>query len=277
MARSTSSRSTGEPGVRAASGSCSTSSRIRGSWVKPTLTTSARPGDEVVPRQRLQGGRSHSTPAGGWKEPTRFLPAVCSRRSCRRRPRRPCRAASSGRARPGTPRSQVAATKPARSVVAPPPTDTTASLRVKPTWPRTSHRYPATLRSFCSSPSGTSTAIACVPPLSRSARTASAVSRSAAGCTTATRALPSTSAASSPSSPCPTTTSYGRSPVTEIRVGSLTAATLGRPPARRRPPRACARSCRRRRRRPPGTAASAAPAAASAARAGSARAPAARG
>ena len=34
-----------------------------------------------------------------------------------------------------TPRSQVAATKPARSVVAPPPTPTTTSVRVKPDWP----------------------------------------------------------------------------------------------------------------------------------------------
>ncbi len=34
-----------------------------------------------------------------------------------------------------TPRSQVAATNPARSVVAPPPTPTTTSVRVKPDWP----------------------------------------------------------------------------------------------------------------------------------------------
>ena len=39
-----------------------------------------------------------------------------------------------------TPRSQVAATKPARSVIAPPPTPTTASVRVKPAWPSTAQQ-----------------------------------------------------------------------------------------------------------------------------------------
>ncbi|CPU66972.1 Uncharacterised protein [Mycobacteroides abscessus] len=42
------------------------------------------------------------------------------------------------------PRSQVAATKPPRSVVAPPPTVTTASVRVKSSCPSTPHRNAAT-------------------------------------------------------------------------------------------------------------------------------------
>jgi hypothetical protein len=54
-----------------------------------------------------------------------------------------------GRCTTGTPRSQVAATKPARSVVAPPPIATSASVRVNPIWPRTSQQYAATCRSFC--------------------------------------------------------------------------------------------------------------------------------
>ena len=49
-------------------------------------------------------------------------------------------AAWSARARRATPRSQVAATKPARSVVAPPPTATTASERVKPAAPSTAQQ-----------------------------------------------------------------------------------------------------------------------------------------
>lgn len=54
-----------------------------------------------------------------------------------------------------TPRSQVAATNPARSVVAPPPTPTTTSVRVKPDWPRAFQQYAATSAVFASSALGT--------------------------------------------------------------------------------------------------------------------------
>lgn len=54
-----------------------------------------------------------------------------------------------------TPRSQVAATKPARSVVAPPPTPTMTSLRVKPVWPSAFQQYAATSAVFASSAFGT--------------------------------------------------------------------------------------------------------------------------
>ncbi len=77
-----------------------------------------------------------------------------------------------------TPRSQLAATQPARSVVAPPPSPTSASLRVKPTWPSTPKQNPATASVLASSASGTSMACASNPAAARSSRTAAALSRS---------------------------------------------------------------------------------------------------
>ena len=59
-----------------------------------------------------------------------------------------------------TPRSQVAATKPARSVVAPPPTPTSTSLRVKPDWPSAFQQYAATSAVLDSSAFGSWMAIA---------------------------------------------------------------------------------------------------------------------
>ena len=53
-----------------------------------------------------------------------------------------------------TPRSQVAATKPPRSVVAPPPKVTTASERVKPASPSASQQSEATGAVLAASPSG---------------------------------------------------------------------------------------------------------------------------
>ena len=55
-----------------------------------------------------------------------------------------------------TPRNQVAATKPARSVVAPPPSPTTASDRVKPAVPSTDQHRAATAAVLAASASGTS-------------------------------------------------------------------------------------------------------------------------
>ena len=77
------------------------------------------------------------TALGSWKLPTRFLPAAVLI------PVFPPTAASTmasrvvGTCTIGTPRSQVAATKPAKSVVLPPPTATIASERVKPFSPST--------------------------------------------------------------------------------------------------------------------------------------------
>ena len=57
-----------------------------------------------------------------------------------------------------TPRSQVAATKPPRSVVAPPPKVTTASERVNPASPSASQQSAATAAVLASSPSGSPSA-----------------------------------------------------------------------------------------------------------------------
>ena len=55
-----------------------------------------------------------------------------------------------------TPRSQVAATKPARSVIAPPPSPTITSVRVKSAWPRICQQNAATSTRLACSASGTS-------------------------------------------------------------------------------------------------------------------------
>jgi hypothetical protein len=55
-----------------------------------------------------------------------------------------------------TPRSQDAATQPARSVTAPPPTPTTASVRVKPASPSAAQQLAATSTVLPASASGTS-------------------------------------------------------------------------------------------------------------------------
>ena len=98
--------------------------------MNPALITSARPLTYSAAGSDSSTARSASTPAGGWKAPTRFLPASMFTAVL------PPTAASTTASRvvgtriSRTPRSQVAATNPARSVVAPPPTPTMASLRV---------------------------------------------------------------------------------------------------------------------------------------------------
>ena len=105
--------------------------------MKPHLTTSASPATYSLGGRVSRAARSQSTPAGGWNAPTRFLPSAVLM------PVLPPTAASTmprsvvGICTTGTPRSQVAAANPARSVVAPPPTPTIASVRVKPDWPST--------------------------------------------------------------------------------------------------------------------------------------------
>ena len=61
-----------------------------------------------------------------------------------------------GTAIQSTPRSQVAAAKPAKSVIAPPPIPTIKSERVKPAAPSQFQRLSNTPELFPSSPSGTS-------------------------------------------------------------------------------------------------------------------------
>ena len=181
------SRSRAESGRTESSGSASTRSRIAGSRTSPHLTDSARPATRSLRGSVSSAVRSHSTPAGSWKAPTRFLPASVLM------PVLPPTAASTmpstvvGTCTTRTPRSHVAATKPARSVVDPPPMATIASVRVKPACPRTDQQKAATSGVFAASPSGTSRAMASRPSATRSSRTASAVVASATGAITATR------------------------------------------------------------------------------------------
>ena len=114
--------------------------------MKPHLTTSPRPATSSVARQR----RAAST----GRTARRRARGTSRRGSCRcavLMPVLPPTAASTmpsrvvGTCTTRTPRSQVAATKPPRSVVAPPPNVTTASERVKPASPSASQHDAATV------------------------------------------------------------------------------------------------------------------------------------
>src|ERR1035437_6919402 len=143
-------------------GSASTRSRITGSTMNPHLMTSAIPDTNSAAGNVSSIARSHSTPTGEWKAPTRLLPCA---------------------------------------VLMPvlPPTATSARTPEK-------------------------------PRATRPSRTACPVAASAREWMTSTRSTPAPSRpASSPSSPCPITTSYGeslRSP-TRMRTGSLTFFSTG--------------------------------------------------
>src|SRR5918999_2430851 len=118
----------------------------------------------------------------------------------------------------GTPRSHEAAAKPARSVVAPPPTPTIASPRVMPSRAKRDQSPASTSTRLAASPSGTGSACAAYPARSSTPHTGRAISGSPSACTTATVVtLPPRNPGSSPSTPVPTTTSYGPSPPTRIR------------------------------------------------------------
>ncbi len=149
-----------------------------------------------------------------------------------------------------TPRSQAAATQPARSVVAPPPRPTTASERVKPSWPRASQQVPATASVLAASPSGTSIRWAARPLATRSARTRGGQvgqgrrvdDRHPDGVAEQRGQLAQHAAADDHV--------VGRRPADRDAGGG---GAHGRPPARaagrrsrRRPGRACGRRCRRR-------------------------------
>ena len=183
--------------------------------MKPHLTTSARPATRSSAGSVSSGSRSQSTPAGGWNAPTRFLPAAMLT------PVLPPTAAStmpSSEVETGTqrtPRSQLAATKPARSVTAPPPTPTTTSVRVKPAAAQLVPAARGDLDGLARlgvrhldeqrlAAPGRRSARRCPPAAGRTARRSARRRRSAPG--------------RAPARSRPTRTSYGRSPGTGMRV-----------------------------------------------------------
>ena len=108
----------------------------------------------------------------------------------------------------GTPRSQVAAAKPARSVAAPPPIPTTQSDLV--TFDSASHDQSRARTStfLAASPLGTSVAATVKPASARARQAGRAIAPRLASAMTATvSAFLPTSSGSSPRTPAPTTTS----------------------------------------------------------------------
>ena len=156
--------------------------------------------------------RSQSTPAGSWKEPTRFLPAPVSM------PVLPPTAASTmassevGTCTTRTPRSQVAATKPPTSVVAPPPTVTTASERVNPAAPSRSQQSATTAARLGGLAVGQ---LEVQHLVARAGRPRQARARAPAR--PGGRRRPAAPGSRS-STPCPTSTSYGAAPATRMVV-----------------------------------------------------------
>ena len=152
----------------AASTSAVRRSRITVSAMKPHFATSANPESRSLRGRVSSTSRSAITATGAVNVPTRFFPSVVLM------PVLPPTAASTmpstlvGRLTKATPRSHVDATKPARSVTAPPPSPITASLRVKSAWPRIPQQNAATSMRFASSASGTSASSTSARPASRS-------------------------------------------------------------------------------------------------------------
>ena len=125
--------------------------------MKPHLTTSARPATRSAGGQRGQRGqvaehagrrveRADQVLAGGGVDAGLAADRRVDHAEQRGRPPAPS----------ARPRSQHAATKPARSVTAPPPTPTTASVRVKLAPPSASQHRAATSSVLPASASGTS-------------------------------------------------------------------------------------------------------------------------
>ena len=112
--------------------------------MNPAFTTSAKPATSSLRDSVSSRSRSQTTARGAQNAPTRFLPSAVFT------PVLPPTAASTmpstvvGTCTTATPRSHVAATKPARSVTAPPPKPTTASVRVKSALPITCQQNAAT-------------------------------------------------------------------------------------------------------------------------------------
>ena len=136
-----------------------------------------------------------TTPAGGWNEPTRFLPSLVFS------PVFPPMAASTiastvvGMCTTLTPRSHVAAMKPPMSLVAPPPIVMTASDLVKSAWPRICQQKAATSMRFAPSASGISAMRTWLYSPTSCSRTRSATFARCGACTIRTLATPSPSRA----------------------------------------------------------------------------------
>src|SRR6478609_10909004 len=182
--------------------------------MKPHFTTSPRPATSSARGSPRSVERSQSTPAGSWKEPTRFLPVRVLM------PVLPPTAASTipsrvvGTCTTRTPRSHVAATKPPTSVVAPPPKVTTTSERVKPASPSASQHDTATAAFLARSPSGIGSTMTSYAAASESSTGRTSSARASEN-TTATRCTPTPSTCGSRSArSCPITTSYGVWPST---------------------------------------------------------------
>ena len=111
--------------------------------------------------------------------------------------------------------------------MAPPPTDTTASLRVNADRPSTAHSCAATSDVFAASPSGTAARVTAEAGGRRSAACTGRTGRRArAGARPAPGVRPRRAAgAARPARSRPTTTSYGASPPTRMRVGAVTRPT----------------------------------------------------
>ena len=123
--------------------------------MNPALITSARPLRYSAAGSVASRSRSASTPAGGWNAPTRFFPAgmliaVLPPTAASQMP-----SSVVGTSTCRIPRSQLAATNPARSVTAPPPTATSASVRLTFCSASQDHSPIATAASLAASPSGT--------------------------------------------------------------------------------------------------------------------------
>ena len=129
----------------------------------------------------------------------------------------------------GTPRSQLAAANPAKSVVAPPPIPTTQSDLVTLDAASQDQSRASTLTSLAASPLGTSVTATVNPASARARQAGRAIAPRRSSWMTATvwARLP-TRSGSAPSTPVPMTTSYGCSPPTRIRVSVIRASRLAR-------------------------------------------------
>ena len=184
-----------------------------------------RPARSRGPRGAALPGssRSQSTPAGGWNAPTRFLPSpvftaglAADRGVDHAEQRWSARARRGRRAARSPPRS------PARSVTAPPPSDTTTSERVNACLPEQRPELGRDLDRLRRLTVGHGARAR--PSTSPSRRAVSTRGRQVGHATCGVhqqhlrgRVL-RRRAGSSSSTPAPTTTSYGDSPPTAIRV-----------------------------------------------------------
>ena len=134
--------------------------------------------------------KSINTAEGSWKAPTRFLPAAVLI------PVLPPTAASTiankvvGTWMTLMPRIQVAATKPAISVTAPPPRPTIASVREKFSSPRRSHNLIGVATCLPASASGTSSTTTCKPSACKCLANCAAGAAMLGWCTTITLSAP---------------------------------------------------------------------------------------